>query len=535
MDAAAAGGPQARRSAAPPTAPEAGVSSKSADGVDAGPPARMEALAGRARAGPAAPRLGARSGPAGRAPAPMGARGALAPPLDRPRNSSQRGERGLGGPRSPRGRRARGHHLPGRAERSAQRPERQPDPERPQVPRGSSEPRQRPPGAGRRGSRPAARKIRVRPGGPEKRGRSPTCTAELCGVRLSDSPSGPTQSSRIMAPAFSAAPPRSSGQRHSPTPRPLPPPAAPAARALQREGAAGGGNPRPARALAPPSITGPALGARLSTSPARQAAGAVPPGRGAPRAPRRGLRAAFPTPGVLAKGPTRVARVSGRAACGSAVAAERPARSRSPRPAWASTVAARLGTAAGAGRGRGGGGELTVRGAAGCRRSRGRGRVSAVWRAVDAAEGSRAWSSNVHGVVCSVPVRSVPGARCRCGVPELAAGQRPPCPGHYPTFPKPHVDGALGQDPCFRALVGFSPVGSRLGTLPLLSAQPCHAPGQSKEPPSEDLGHRRGDVEPAVPTPEPPGKRHRSTLLRTPTPTPGLNLPPVSQSGLAPC
>lgn len=149
------------------------------------------------------------------------------------------------------------------------------------------------------------------------------------------------------------------------------------------------------RAPLAPSLHHQSLGPRSArASPHPQAAGAVPPGRGAPllgapRAPRRGLRAAFPTPGILAKGPTKVARVSGRAACGSAVAAERPARSRSPRPAWASAVAARVGTEAGAGRGRRGGGELTVRGAAGCRRSRGRGRVSAVWRAVDAAEGEQ--------------------------------------------------------------------------------------------------------------------------------------------------
>lgn len=56
------GDPQARRSAAPPTAPCTGVSSSEvADGVDAGPPARMEALAGRARAG-----VGQEAGAAGR-------------------------------------------------------------------------------------------------------------------------------------------------------------------------------------------------------------------------------------------------------------------------------------------------------------------------------------------------------------------------------------------------------------------------------------------------------------------------------------
>lgn len=44
----------------------------------------------------ATPRLGARSGPAGRPPAPMGACRALAPPRDRPRNSS----RGGGGTRA---------------------------------------------------------------------------------------------------------------------------------------------------------------------------------------------------------------------------------------------------------------------------------------------------------------------------------------------------------------------------------------------------------------------------------------------------
>lgn len=36
-------------------------------------------------------------------------------------------------------------------------------------------------------------------------------------------------------------------------------------------------------------------------------------------------------------------------------------------------------------------------------------------------------------------------------VPELAAGQ----PRHYSTFSEPRVDGALGRDPCFRALGGF--------------------------------------------------------------------------------
>ncbi|XP_042528560.1 collagen alpha-1(I) chain-like [Dipodomys spectabilis] len=118
----AAGNPQDRRSAAPPTAPETGVSSETADGVDAGPPARMEALAGRARAGVgreagggrkggAGPGLASRSSageqancgrrrpaliaapPRGSAPAraPLAARprqwapaGALAPPRDRP-------------------------------------------------------------------------------------------------------------------------------------------------------------------------------------------------------------------------------------------------------------------------------------------------------------------------------------------------------------------------------------------------------------------------------------------------------------------
>lgn len=49
----------------------------------------------------ATPRRGARSGPSGPEPAPMGARRALAPPPDRPRNSSQ-GEGGAGlGPRGP--------------------------------------------------------------------------------------------------------------------------------------------------------------------------------------------------------------------------------------------------------------------------------------------------------------------------------------------------------------------------------------------------------------------------------------------------
>ncbi|XP_038281461.1 collagen alpha-1(I) chain-like isoform X1 [Canis lupus familiaris] len=113
------GGPQARRSAAPPTAPEAGVSSVAAGGEDAGPPAgwrRWRAERGRARA---TPRPGARSGPAGPAPAPMGALRALAPPSDRPRGSSE-GGRGLGGPGSggdgqgaiPGHGRARSRHLP---------------------------------------------------------------------------------------------------------------------------------------------------------------------------------------------------------------------------------------------------------------------------------------------------------------------------------------------------------------------------------------------------------------------------------------
>ncbi|XP_076785739.1 uncharacterized protein LOC143441406 [Arvicanthis niloticus] len=44
----------------------------------------------------ATPRLGARSGPAGLTPAPMGVRRALAPPRDRPRNSSHGGNAGRG-------------------------------------------------------------------------------------------------------------------------------------------------------------------------------------------------------------------------------------------------------------------------------------------------------------------------------------------------------------------------------------------------------------------------------------------------------
>jgi hypothetical protein len=44
----------------------------------------------------ATPRLGARSGPAGLTPAPMGVRRALAPPRDRPRNSSHAGNAGRG-------------------------------------------------------------------------------------------------------------------------------------------------------------------------------------------------------------------------------------------------------------------------------------------------------------------------------------------------------------------------------------------------------------------------------------------------------
>ncbi|XP_031240822.1 LOW QUALITY PROTEIN: uncharacterized protein LOC116101382 [Mastomys coucha] len=44
----------------------------------------------------ATPRLGARSGPAGLTPAPMGVLRALAPPRDRPRNSSHGGNAGLG-------------------------------------------------------------------------------------------------------------------------------------------------------------------------------------------------------------------------------------------------------------------------------------------------------------------------------------------------------------------------------------------------------------------------------------------------------
>lgn len=46
----------------------------------------------------ATPRLLARSGPAGRTPAPMGARRALAPPRDRPRNSSHGGGNAGRGP-----------------------------------------------------------------------------------------------------------------------------------------------------------------------------------------------------------------------------------------------------------------------------------------------------------------------------------------------------------------------------------------------------------------------------------------------------
>lgn len=49
----------------------------------------------------ATPRLGARSGPAGRSPAPMGACRALAPPRDRPRNSSHGGGNGGGEGRGP--------------------------------------------------------------------------------------------------------------------------------------------------------------------------------------------------------------------------------------------------------------------------------------------------------------------------------------------------------------------------------------------------------------------------------------------------
>jgi hypothetical protein len=61
MEEEAAGNPQARRSATPPTAPGTGVSSEATDDVDAGPPARVEALAGRARAG-----VGQEAGAAGR-------------------------------------------------------------------------------------------------------------------------------------------------------------------------------------------------------------------------------------------------------------------------------------------------------------------------------------------------------------------------------------------------------------------------------------------------------------------------------------
>ena len=81
-------------------------------------------------------------------------------------------------------------------------------------------------------------------------------------------------------------------QNHARVPAPRPPqeprPRAP----LQGEGAAGGGSPRPARPLAPPSITSPALGARLPESSAgvaggaRAAGGAAPPERGCASPPR---------------------------------------------------------------------------------------------------------------------------------------------------------------------------------------------------------------------------------------------------------
>lgn len=167
---------------------------------------------------------------------------------------------------------------------------------------------------------------------PEKRGRSPTCPAELCAVRLRGSPSGPTQSSRIMVPAFSvpwtcaavgaapgaattiwgpggtvapgergrreAAPPWSSGHRHSPGPATSPAPRSPCGarpaegRGRRRRKPAPRSRPRStinhwARARrAPLHIPGPA-GCRRRASWARSAS------------PRRASGPAAGTPGCL--------------------------------------------------------------------------------------------------------------------------------------------------------------------------------------------------------------------------------------------
>lgn len=80
---------------------------------------------------------------------------------------------------------------------------------------------------------------------------------------------------------------------------------------LRGEGAAGGGSPRPARPLAPPSITSPALGARLPESSARRLAAPRRPSRVrlssasllpcALPAPLGGRRGAFPTTVIFAE------------------------------------------------------------------------------------------------------------------------------------------------------------------------------------------------------------------------------------------
>lgn len=68
-------------------------------------------------------------------------------------------------------------------------------------------------------------------------------------------------------------------------PRPARPAAARQPAPLRGEGAAGGGSPRGARALAPPSITSPALRARLPESSAQRAGGAARAGCASPRRP----------------------------------------------------------------------------------------------------------------------------------------------------------------------------------------------------------------------------------------------------------
>ena len=189
--------------------------------------------------------------------------------------------------------------------------------------------------------------------------------------------------------------------------RPARPSAPPATRASPRGRGRRRRKPAPARPLAPPSITSPALRARLPESPAwrtwrRRAAraGCASPRRPcdpAPGPPQLGAATA-PSPHgrELCKKQTKAARVSGRAAPAASAAAEPQALSGLLRPPGERRPRRDSGGAGGEpGRGRGGGGELTARLEAGGWRLRPRARKELRQQserseaAVDAAEGER--------------------------------------------------------------------------------------------------------------------------------------------------